>query len=56
MDRDALIFGTMVLGVIVGVAALLYGEYAHGLDALVPIGGVIALVAVGGLAAAIAKV
>ncbi|MDY6817589.1 MAG: hypothetical protein SVG88_02920 [Halobacteriales archaeon] len=55
MDRDALVFGTMVLGVTVGVATLLYGEFAHGLDVLVPIGGVVALIGVSGLAAGVAR-
>jgi len=46
----------VVLGLLTaGVAALLAGEFFHGVAYLVPVGGVLALLAVGGLTAAIAR-
>jgi hypothetical protein len=51
--------GATYAGVLVlltaGVAALLAGEFFHGVGYLIPAGGVLALLAVGGLTAAIAR-
>ncbi|MEF8856079.1 MAG: hypothetical protein V5A16_01520 [Haloplanus sp.] len=53
MDRLAPVYGSALLALSLGVAALLVGEFFDGGDFLVPFGGVAALVAVGVLTAAI---
>jgi hypothetical protein len=42
-------YGLSLLALVVGVGALLAGEYFHGVETLVPVGGVLALLAVGGI-------
>ncbi|WP_251341694.1 hypothetical protein [Haloplanus halophilus] len=55
MARSGLVYGGVLLALTAGVAALLAGEFFHGVAYLVPVGGVLALLAVGGLTAAIAR-
>ncbi|WP_251329147.1 hypothetical protein [Haloplanus pelagicus] len=55
MDRSGVAYGGVLCLLIVGVAALLAGEFFHGVGYLVPVGGGLALLAVGGLTAAIAR-
>ncbi|WP_232702557.1 hypothetical protein [Halobacterium wangiae] len=55
MGRDPLVYGAIVGVLTVGIAALLAGEFFHGVGYLVPVGGALALLAVGGLTAAIAR-
>jgi len=43
------VYGAVVFGVVVGMAALLAAEFFHGLDVLLPVGGAVAMVAVGAL-------
>jgi hypothetical protein len=53
MDREAAVHVLALVALVVGVGALLAGEFFHGVGFLVPAGGVLALVAVGVLTAAI---
>jgi len=55
MDREAAVYALALVALVVGVGALLSGEYFHGVGVLVPVGGVLALVAVGILTAAIGR-
>jgi hypothetical protein len=55
MAQEAAVYGGVVVLLTVGVAALLAGEFFHGVAYLVPAGGVLALLGVGGLTAAIAR-
>jgi hypothetical protein len=55
MARESVVFSVGVLGVIVGLAALLFGEAAHGYDQLVSACGIFALLAVFLMAAYIAR-
>jgi hypothetical protein len=55
MDRSGVAYGGVLCLLIVGVAALLAGEFFHGVGYLVPVGGGLALLSVGGLTAAIAR-
>jgi hypothetical protein len=48
-------YGVVLLGVILGVAGLLAGEFFHGVAVLVPAGGAVALLSVGALTAGIAR-
>ena len=49
MVHGALGYGFSVVALVVGVAALLAGEYFHGADVLITAGGVLSLLAVGGI-------
>jgi len=49
MQREPLVFGLTVLGVVVGLAILLAAEATDAGETMIVLGGVIALVAVGGL-------
>lgn len=49
------VYGTVVLGVVLGMAALLAAEFLHGLDVLLPVGGALAMVAVGALTVLIGR-
>lgn len=53
MDRTALVYASALLALSLGVGALLAGEFFHGGDFLVPLGGATALAAVGLLTVAI---
>lgn len=54
MDRDALTFGTIMAGVALGTAILLFGE-SGGNESLVLAGGALVILSVGGLTGAIAR-
>jgi hypothetical protein len=54
MAREALTFGAIIAGVVLGTAVLLFGE-ASSSDALILGGGVLALLSVGGLTTAITR-
>jgi hypothetical protein len=56
MEREAVWFGGSLVVLTVGVAALLAGEFFHGVGYLVPAGGVLAVGAVCALTAAIGRV
>lgn len=47
MHRDTLVFGLVVVGVVVGLAALLVGAAVQSASMLVPVGGAVVLVAFG---------
>ena len=49
MQREPLVFGLTVLGVVVGLAILLAAEATDAGETMIVLGGLIALVAVGGL-------
>jgi hypothetical protein len=49
MQREPLVFGLTVLGVVVGLAILLTAEATGAGETMIVLGGVIALAAVGGL-------
>lgn len=49
MQREPLVFGLTVLGVVVGLAILLVAEATDAGETMIVLGGLIALVAVGGL-------
>lgn len=55
MPQEALTHSILLVAVIAGVAALLSGEYFHGVEYLIPVGGALALLAVGGLTFAISR-
>ena len=55
MTHEALTHGTLLVAVTVGVAALLAGEFYHGVEYLIPVGGALALLAVGGLTFAVSR-
>jgi cytochrome c biogenesis protein CcdA len=55
MAGDSFVYGAIVVVLTVGIASLLAGEFFHGVEYLVPVGGALALLAVGGLTAAIAR-
>jgi hypothetical protein len=55
MDSNAPLFVGVLLLMTAGVAALLAGEFFHGVEYLVNVGGAVALLAVAGLTAAIAR-
>jgi hypothetical protein len=54
MERDALTFGTIVVGVALGTATLLFGE-SSGNEPLLLAGGALVILSVGGLTGAIAR-
>ena len=49
MQREPLVFGLTVIGVVVGLAILLVAEATDAGETMIVLGGLIALVAVGGL-------
>lgn len=55
MPKESVTYSVILLVMTVGVAALLAGEYFHGIGYLVWVGGAVALVAVGGLTLAIGQ-
>lgn len=55
MPHEALTYTALLAVMTAGVAGLLAGEYFHGVEYLVPAGGVLALLAVGGLTLAISR-
>lgn len=55
MPNNAVTYTVILVAMIAGVAALLAGEFFHGVEFLVPAGGALALVAVGGLTFAISR-
>jgi hypothetical protein len=55
MSQSAAAYGAVLVLLTVGVAALLAGEFFHGVAVLVPVGGALALLGVAGLTAAIAR-
>lgn len=55
MGHDAFVFGGLMVAMTAGIAALLAGEFFHGVGYLMPVGGALALLSVGGLTAAIAR-
>jgi hypothetical protein len=54
MAREALSFGAIMVGVVVGITALLFGEIASN-DVILLSGGLLVLLSVGGLTGAIAR-
>lgn len=56
MANNPLVFGLLVLGVAAGVGMVVLAEAFHGLEMLLPIGGVVGLLAVAGLTTAIVAV
>jgi cytochrome c biogenesis protein CcdA len=52
---QAAFYGAVLVGVTVGVAALLAGEFFHGVDYLIPVGGGVALLAVGALTVGVSR-
>lgn len=56
MDKNSLVFGLLVLGVMAGVGMVVLAEAFHGLEILLPIGGVVGLLAIAGLTGAIMSV
>jgi hypothetical protein len=55
MAFEGFAYASAIVGVVVGLAALLAAEYFHGLDVLLWIGGGVALCSVGLLTALIAR-
>jgi hypothetical protein len=55
MPDDAVTYSAILVALVVGVGALLAGEFFHGVEYLITVGGVVALAAVGGLTVAIAR-
>lgn len=55
MSLSGFAYAFAVLGVVVGMAALLAAEFFHGLDVLLPVGGALAMVAVGALTALVGR-
>lgn len=55
MPSESVTYTLIMIALIAGVAAMLAAEYFHGLEVLLPAGGVVALVAVGGLTLAISR-
>ncbi|MDS0298961.1 hypothetical protein NDI76_09400 [Halogeometricum sp. S1BR25-6] len=55
MNAELLALGAATAALVVGLVALLYGEYAGMTTTLVPVGGVVALTGVGILTAHVAR-
>lgn len=56
MASNSLVFGLVVLGVTAGVGMVVMAEAFHGLEILLPLGGVVGLLAIAGLTALVMAV
>jgi hypothetical protein len=56
MTQSPAVYVGVLAALTAGVAALLAGEFFHGVGYLMPVGGALALLAVGALTAAIGRV